>query len=117
MKKDKEQPEDISLGKKHSVLMSTLKRVFVWGKNKEYQLGMETSPNILVTSKGSQKTEPLPKILNMPKVKKVAAGYRHTLFIDMQGRGGADRRQPAGLREKHVQLRGKVLPLPGLQLG
>lgn len=85
MKKDKEQPEDISLGKKHSILVTTLKRVFVWGKNKEYQLGMETSPDLLINSKSSQKTEPLPKLLNIPKIKKAAAGYRHSLFIDMQG--------------------------------
>lgn len=85
MKKDKEQPEDISLGKKHSILVTTLKRVFVWGKNKDYQLGMETSPDILSNAQSSQKTEPLPRLLNIPKIKKAAAGYSHSLFIDMQG--------------------------------
>lgn len=85
MKKNKEQPEEISLGKKHSMLITTLKRVFVWGQNKEYQLGLETPPDILSNPHASHKTEPNPKLLNVPKIKKVAAGYKHSLFIDNQG--------------------------------
>lgn len=85
MKKDKEQPDDIALGKKHSILITTLKRVFVWGQNKEQQLGIETTPDILNKPHASQKTEPIPKLLNVPKIKKAAAGYKHSLFVDMQG--------------------------------
>jgi alpha-tubulin suppressor-like RCC1 family protein len=85
MKKDKEQPIDISLGKKHSMMVTSLKRVFVWGKNKEYQLGIETPPDILSKPNSAQKTEPIPKILNVPKIKKIAAGYKHSLFVDLQG--------------------------------
>jgi alpha-tubulin suppressor-like RCC1 family protein len=78
--------------------------VFVWGQNKEHQLGIETPPDILNKPNMSQKTEPLPKLLNVPKIKKAAAGYKHTLFVDMQGREyvGVIGRQPVGLREESV---------------
>lgn len=67
-------------------MISTLKRVFVWGQNKEHQLGINSSPNILNNIQASMKTEPLPKLLNLPKIKKIAAGYKHSLFIDIQGK-------------------------------
>lgn len=85
MKKNKEQPEDLALGKKHSMLLTTSKKVFVWGQNKDYQLGITTQPDILTNPKGGSKTEPTPKLLPIEKVKKVAAGYKHSLFIDLQG--------------------------------
>ena len=66
-------------------MISTLKRVFVWGKNKEYQLGLETIPDILNNIEAPIDTEPLPKLLQLPKIKKIAAGYKHSLFIDNQG--------------------------------
>ena len=85
MKKNKEQPEDLNLGKKHSMMLSTSKRVFVWGQNKDYQLGIETSPDIISKSATGQMNEPNPKILSICKIKKIAAGYKHSLFINMQG--------------------------------
>ena len=67
------------------MMISTLKRVFVWGQNKEYQLGLETIPDILNNIEAPIDTEPLPKLLQLPKIKKIAAGYKHSLFIDNQG--------------------------------
>lgn len=84
MKKEKEQPEELSLGKKHSIMLTTSKNVYIWGQNKEFQLGFHSQPGLLDSS-GAQ-NENLPVKLNIRKIKKIAAGDKHSLFIDQQGK-------------------------------
>lgn len=88
MKKEKEQPEELSLGKKHSILLTTGKSVFVWGQNKDYQLGFHSQTGLL-SSNGGQ-NENIPVKLNIRKIKKIAAGDKHSLFIDMQGNSNSN---------------------------
>lgn len=88
----------------------------MWGQNKEHQLGIETPLDILNKPNSSQKTEPIPKLLNVPKIKKVAAGYKHTLFVDMQGESNYIRltkRQFTGMWKELVQGRGQVPQMLG----
>jgi hypothetical protein len=84
-KKHKEQPEEISLGKKHSIMITSLKRVFVWGQNKDCQLGFKSTGDVLSNANQRKRCQLTPVALEIGKIKKVAAGYKHTLFINSQG--------------------------------
>lgn len=66
-------------------MITSLKRVFVWGQNKDCQLGFKPNVDVLSNSSQGKMCQVTPIALNIGKIKKVAAGYKHTLFINSQG--------------------------------
>jgi alpha-tubulin suppressor-like RCC1 family protein len=66
----------ISCGRDHSLILLNTLRCMAWGSNQFYQLGLDSKTNESVL---------IPTETVVAKVKGIAAGYEHTLFLDQEG--------------------------------
>ncbi len=75
-KKDK-QIVQISLGSYHSAILLNDGKVFTWGNNNHFQLGIEDVENNMEVCD--------PTLASVDLIKKVACGYDQTLFLNKDG--------------------------------
>lgn len=75
--KEDKQIIQISLGKDHSAILLNDGKVFTWGNNNYFQLGIEEVENNMEVN--------YPVAASVEKIKKIACGYDQTLFLNKEG--------------------------------